>query len=333
MRAHLFAFAGIFASFTALAGCAAETTTADLEEETGESEEALVANGNTGFFVVTHRDFRRCVSPLCGGVWVKRVNESRTYCGNGTYGAECYVAATDLVPTGLDQAEREAFLQKFESGTALVRGTMRTMSFNGTRLGKLRAIEAWAGAGEAAVTDATFYRTADNGIRCIKAPCPSTTAYTLNSRDLHNILRVDLDGVAADRSELAAAHAALGTREGILVAGGLALPKCMPNAADCGPFVNADVLYLRQTHKVSTVGQMCGTRGASPCGAGEFCSYPLTADCGRTDRPGTCAIRPEACIALYQPVCGCDGSPYGNACSAASSGISVASNGECPTPR
>ena len=36
MRPHLFAFAGIFASFTALAGCAAETTTADLEEETGE---------------------------------------------------------------------------------------------------------------------------------------------------------------------------------------------------------------------------------------------------------------------------------------------------------
>ncbi len=329
MRVQLFAFAAVFASFTALAGCAADTQAPDLEDESGESEEALVANGNTGFFIVTHRDFRRCVSPLCGGVWVKRVNESRTYCGNGTYGAECYVAATDLVPTGLDAAERDAFLAKFESGTALVRGTMRSMSFNGTRLGKLRAIEAWAGVGaEASVVDSTFFRTADNGIRCIKAPCPSLTAYTLNSRDSHNIIRVDLDGVAADPSELDAASTALGTREGILVAGGLALPKCLPNT-NCGPFVTAQEFYLRQTHKVSTVGQTCGTRGAAPCGAGEFCSFPASAQCGATDRPGTCAVRPEACIALYQPVCGCDGRTYGNACSAASSGVSVASNGAC----
>lgn len=335
MRVYLFAFAGILASFTALAGCAADAQgTGDSEDTAGESEDALVANGNTGFYAVTRRDARRCVSPICGGVWVKRVNESRTYCGDGTYGAECYVAATDLVPTGLDATERDTFLQKFEAGTALVRGTMRSMSFHGTRLGKLRAIEAWAGAGESAIaaTDAMFFRTADNGIRCIKAPCPSLTAYTLNTSTSHNILHVNIDGVAADRDEVDAASAALGTREGILVAGGLALPKCAPNT-NCGPFVMADEFYLRQSHKVSTVGQMCGTRGASACGAGEFCSFPASAQCGATDRPGTCAVRPDACITLYQPVCGCDGRTYGNSCSAASAGISVASNGACPAAR
>ncbi len=331
MRIQFFALAGIFASFTALSGCAADAqgTDAELDEEVvGESQEALAANGNTGFFVVTHRDFRRCMSPICGGLWVKRVNQATTRCADGRMAAECYIASADLGPIGLDAAERADFSGRFESGTALIRGTMRSTTFNGTRLGKLRAIEAWAGASEVPTTDASFYRAADNGIRCIKAPCPSLTAYTLNSNDTHNLIRVGLDGVAADPAELAAANAALGTREGILVAGGIALPKCMPNT-NCGPFLIADELFLRVTHKVAPVAQTCGTRGAQPCAAGLYCSFPLSAQCGAADHPGTCAVRPEMCTKIYKPVCGCDSRTYGNTCEAAAAGVSVVREGAC----
>lgn len=73
----------------------------------------------------------------------------------------------------------------------------------------------------------------------------------------------------------------------------------------------------------------CGGRGLERCDEGEFCSIPPENLCGRADGPGTCARIPEACIALYDPVCGCDGRTYGNACNAAQHGVSVDYVGEC----
>jgi hypothetical protein len=73
----------------------------------------------------------------------------------------------------------------------------------------------------------------------------------------------------------------------------------------------------------------CGVRGGVLCKADEFCSFSLAAQCGAADHPGACAKRPEACIQVVQPVCGCDGRTYGNACTAASAGVSVASDGAC----
>jgi hypothetical protein len=77
-------------------------------------------------------------------------------------------------------------------------------------------------------------------------------------------------------------------------------------------------------------GQLCGTRGVpGECAAGLYCAFKTS--CGSTDEGGACSKKPQMCTKIYAPVCGCDGKTYGNACSAASAGVSVAAKGECKT--
>ena len=64
------------------------------------------------------------------------------------------------------------------------------------------------------------------------------------------------------------------------------------------------------------------------CPGSEYCLF--TRGCGGS---GLCQSRPEACLALWDPVCGCDGRTYGNACEAAVAGVSVLATGACPPIR
>jgi hypothetical protein len=324
-------------SFTTLAfsGCAAQTDATDGADdqetevdETESTEEALTSTpSNYGYWIVTHRDFRRCISPICGGWWVKRVNQAKTLCANGMMESECYVSSISFNGVGLSAREEADVRASVESGKAVIKAKGYKKKFNGIAIGTLKANEAWTSATGSTI-DGTFFRLADNGIRCIQAPCPSTTAHTLNSADKQNIIDAILDqtSVPADQDTLDRASTAIGTTDGLIVAGGLLLPKCIPNS-QCGPKVNASEIFLKVVRRE---GKGCGSRGLPyTCNSGQFCSYTPTAICGWADAAGKCAYKPEACIKIYQPVCGCDGQTHGNSCMAASAGTSVASQGAC----
>jgi hypothetical protein len=111
---------------------------------------------------------------------------------------------------------------------------------------------------------------------------------------------------------------------------GCALVMCIraPCPSYCHPFAGPQS-QPQPEPQGGAQGAMCGTRGAGPCGPGLFCRHPDSAACGETDAPGTCEPQPQMCTREYRAVCGCDGTTYGNRCSAYAAGVSVRHDGEC----
>lgn len=72
-------------------------------------------------------------------------------------------------------------------------------------------------------------------------------------------------------------------------------------------------------------GTACGLD--APCAADQWCDYP-DGLCGEGD-DGVCVTRPDVCVQILQPVCGCDGRTYGNACAGEMEGVDVRYPGEC----
>jgi len=105
-------------------------------------------------------------------------------------------------------------------------------------------------------------------------------------------------------------------------------PAVVPDCGGVPPVdTNHDGCFLECPADPISCGGLTPT--STICPSGMFCNYAPGDLCGAADAPGVCATVPSACTLQYDPVCGCNGETYGNACLAAAAKVGVLHEGEC----
>ncbi len=254
----------------------------------------VVQISGTSSFYSIRRDLRRCASPMCGGYFVKLVNQSRTRCADGRYKSECYVARIEWNAQPEPQDDR-----------ALVRGSV-TRADRRDRFGLLLAREVWLPAGNNQASG-TFFRVRDRGIRCIAAPCETHEEAKLNTLVRRNIAGVDLSGAGAPENVVSDANQAMTDPVAVIVAG---VHARVTGPAGRSQMLKATQFYLRAKpgggtssgndnqnkpcFKTGCSGQVCADeevittceyRTEYDCYKTAKCERQATGKCGFTDTP------------------------------------------------
>ena len=201
---------------------------------------------NSTYYTV-RQDMRKCVSPMCGGFFVKRVNFPTTLCADGSSGGQCYVAEIDW------NGQAQVDINK-----ALLRGTI--ILLNNKRFGKLgnlKVTESWQAASDD-TPSGDFYRTRDRGLRCITFPCPTHLEAKLNSIDNRAIAGVDLAGAHAADTTVSDAFQAMTSADGVIVAGS---HEAVRGPAGKSETLKASQFYLRA--RPATASKPCFPTGCS----------------------------------------------------------------------
>ncbi|MFO0616782.1 MAG: DUF6748 domain-containing protein [Polyangiaceae bacterium] len=183
-----------------LSACAPEAPVESNPEESSEVDARAV--GVDTVYVVVGQDFKKCAWPMCGGVYVKAVNQTKTTCADGSKAAQCYVADLDLVALGLNEQEASDTRNAAVAGRVLLSGGFGPIpGFASTKLVVQKAFEQRTDA----VPTGTFYTVGPSGIVCITTPCPSLAAHKMNAGTTTNVTDVDFSALGLTSDEVAAA--------------------------------------------------------------------------------------------------------------------------------
>ena len=186
-----------------LFACTDATPADELANESVEDGESAKADGVDAFeFFTVTPDRRACsFNARCGGFFVSRPNRSTTICGRGQQAKRCYVDSLDFGGSGLPTSVADGFKSGIRNGdTVLLRGSIAPAPDD--RGASLHVTQVWTAGSQTGTLEGVFVLAKDNGIRCIKAPCPTITETRLNSTRSANLEEIDLAASGADQAAI-----------------------------------------------------------------------------------------------------------------------------------
>ncbi len=177
MKTNIFTISTpLLLAVAAVSACADERPREDIDPPVGATQRSLGGDADaipTEVYYTATRDTRKCVSPLCGGFFLRAVNQSRTTCADGTVvksSKGCYVADIDL--QGMTADDGALLRGEFVKRDYLGFPTQDTLVADAVFNPIFEQDHAW------------YFRynlVRDTGIRCITEPCPSQEIAKLNT--------------------------------------------------------------------------------------------------------------------------------------------------------
>lgn len=212
-------------------------------------------------FYLARQDFRKCASPMCGGLYLSSVNRLFMRCPDGRYASECYVGTIDWQALGgnVFNGDETLLLQGVlerrragEFGRFVVEGANRPVSDKRPR--------------------GLFFGVQGNGIVCITSPCFSFDQYLLNRNYDTTLSGVNLEHAGADKREVERAYNLMADG-GVLLAAGY--NRRTQDFAGPGKEFYATQFYLPVAYQV--VEKLCPTGYSETdmgCATRHGCFYP-----------------------------------------------------------